>query len=217
MSTFRKSLLTSVSALCEQLFSHRLQQVREQQLVSDKAKKDLTNLVLFYDQLCFLEPFPTKSSVYTAPLDQLKADITATDNNPDEIEAALLNWVRGVTNAPDPNPMSEKEAAALEIPEINKRMLDTTARLRSTIDKVRPTLRGQYDFAEYKAARNSFTLAREAYDHRLQNGSITATVTEVTEAEGPLYRAINEATGASFPGAIQGAANFMKALIFVVS
>lgn len=217
MSTFRAELLTKVSGLYNALFLYRLAQVREQGLVSEKAKEDLTRLVLFYEQLCSLRPFPAADRVDVAPLAQLEADLAATDNDAEASEAALLNWVRGVTNAPDPVPADEKAAAASSPSPINQRMLDATARLRSVIDTSRRRLFGQYDKEKYKAARNSFTLTRAAYDHRLMNNGITATVADAAQAEGPLYRNIDTATGASFPDAIQAAADFMEARIFVVS
>ncbi len=174
-------------------------------------------LVLFYEQLCHLDPFPTDGSVDVTPLDQLKADLAGRDSDAEASETILLDWVRGVTNAPDPVPADEKMAAANTPSPINQRMLDATARLRSVIDSSRRRLFGQYDRDRYRAARNSFTLSREAYDHRLKNNGITATVTDAAQAEGPLYQNIHTATGASFPGAIQAAADFMKARIFVVT
>ncbi|MEM6770813.1 MAG: hypothetical protein AAF597_09540 [Bacteroidota bacterium] len=220
MSTFRERLLPQVSTLCAQLFAHRLTQVREQQLVSDKAKTDLALLVLFYEQLFDLEPFPAEPDVDVNPLNQLKADLATDGNDHDASEVILLNWVRGVTQKPDPVPADEKDMAALSISPINQRMLDATARLRSTIDKSRSRLLlsgDHYDRVEYVAARNAFTLARATYDRRLQTNGITATVDDCAKAEGPLHNDIDTATGASFPGAIQAAADFMEARIFVIT
>lgn len=220
MSTFRERLLPQVSTLCEQLFAHHLALVREQQLVSDKAKEDLTLLVLFYEQLCGLTPFPQETSVDVSPLDQLKTDLATDGNDAEASEVILLDWVRGVTQAPDPVPADEKTAAANSPSPINQRMLDATSRLRSTIDKTRSRLLlsgDSYDRKQYTAARNAFTLARAAYDHRLKNNGVTATVEDATRAEGPLHQDIDTATGASFPGAIQAAADFMEARIFVLS
>ena len=217
MSTFRTELLTKVSGLCNTIFLFRLEQVREQQLVSDKAKEDLTLLVLFYEQLCHLDPFPDADSVDVGPLEQLKTALATADNDNGASEAALFDWVRTVTNSPDPVPADEKTAAANAPSPINQRMLDATARLRSVIDTSRRRLFGQYDRDKYKAARNAFTLTREAYDHRLNNNGITATVQDAAQAEGPLYRNIDTATGATFPDSIQAAADFMEARIFTIS
>lgn len=220
MSTFRERLLPQVNDLYVQLFAHRLTLVREQQLVSDKAKADLTLLVLLYEQLCALQPFPGESTVDVSPLDQLKTDLASNGNNPEASEKTLMNWVRGVTKAPDPVPADEKAAAANSPSPINQRMLDATSRLRSAIDKSRTRLLlsgDHYDRKKYTAARNSFTLARAAYDHRLKSNGITATAEDATKAEGSLFQDIDAATGASFPGAIQAAGDFMEARIFVLS
>jgi len=113
-----------------------------------------------------------------------------------------------------------EKADPTTIAPINQRMLDATARLRRSIDASRVRLLrsgDRYDRAAYTGARNDFTLARAAYDRRLQNNTTTPTVEDARRAESELDSAISGATGATFPDAIQAAADFMSERTFVLA
>lgn len=220
MSNFQNRLLTKVGALCRQVFDARVAQAREGSRVSEKAKEDVYVLLLDYDRLCALEPFPEEYAVDQTPLEQLRAALEDAEGDPATNEEVLLNWVRAVAPSPEASFVENALPSPPRISPINQRMLDATARVRIAIDASRGRLLDSsdpYDFKSYRAARNDFTLTRAAYDKRLTDGSVTANGEDASRVERTLTPAIASADGAGFPDAIQAAADFIRDRIFVVT
>lgn len=218
MSNYRERLLAEVCTLCRQLFELRLARTRTQDRVSGTARTNAVSILDGFDRIIILAPFPGEGSVDESPLSQLKTAIANPDHDPEDRERILIDWLNGV--APAGAPAEAEKADPATIAPINQRMLDATARLRRSIDASRVRLLrsgDRYDRAAYTAARNDFTLARAAYDRRLQNNTITPTVEDASRAESELNAAISGATGTTFPGAIQAAANFMSKRTFVLA
>lgn len=219
MSNFQNRLLTKVGALCRQVFDARVALAREGSRVSEKAKEDVYVLLLDYDRLCALSPFPEEYAVDQTPLEQLREALEDTEGDPMANEEILLNWVRGIAPAPEASFVENRLPPPVVISPINQRMLDATARLRAAIDASRGRLltSDPYDFKSYRAARNDFTLSRAAYDKSLTDGRVTANVEDASRVERKLIPAIVAADGAGFPNTIQAAADFMRDRIFVVA
>ncbi|MEO0734766.1 MAG: hypothetical protein AAFZ52_18160 [Bacteroidota bacterium] len=216
MSSFRERLLTEVTELCQALFSRRLALVREQQLVSEKAKEDIQLLVFRLDGLRQLDPFPAEDEVDDTPLASLKTSLQDPDFDPAEGQNVIMDWVKNMGAAAGAEEGAE-EPDATTTPPLNQRMIDDLHQMRSEIDKSRVRLLrigDHYDRKAYTEARNAFTFNRSVYAERLRLGQVDCTNAEVAEVEQVLTPAIVQATGASFPGDIQAAADFMEARIF---
>lgn len=218
MSSFREQLLTDVSGLCQRLYECRQAVVRTQRLVSDESKRNILLLIFQLNQLREMDPFPEKTEVDLAPLEQLKADIEEEESDKQAIQDALMEWAKNV----HANDISRDAAAPEESTEapspINQRMIDNLSVLRSSIDKSRIRLLRNgdpYDKEAYVAARNDFTLARAVYQERLTLNQITTTNEEAARMEQVIIPAVDEATGATFPETIQAGADFMSKNIFV--
>jgi hypothetical protein len=218
MSSFREQLLTDVSGLCQRLYESRQAVVRTQRLVSDESKRNILLLIFQLNKLREMDPFPDKTEVDLAPLEQLKADIDEEESDKQAIQDALMEWAKNV----HANDITRDAAASDESTEapspINQRMIDNLSVLRSSIDKSRIRLlrnHDPYDKEAYVAARNAFTLARAVYQERLTLNQITATNEEAARMEQVIIPAVDEATGATFPGTIQAGADFMSKNIFV--
>lgn len=220
MSSFRDKLLTDVSGLCQQLYERRLAIVQSQALVSEKSKQDIALLIFHLNQLFTLDPFPDEDRLDVAPLDQLRADVDAADNDTELVEQQLMAWVKGVSPAiasPEDEPTNTNRIKGGTTP-INQRMIDNLQTFRSAIDRTRVRLlreRDRYDQDEYTAARNAFTFSRDVYAERLRLNQIEATNEGCAKMEQQMIPAVENATGATFPAAIQAGADFMSANIFV--
>jgi hypothetical protein len=218
MSSFREQLLTDVSELCQRLYESRQAVVRTQQLVSDDSKRDILLLILQLNQLRELDPFPEETAVDLSPLEQLKIDVAAEESDKQAIQEALLAWAKNISASGRTRAGATSEEDAAAPSPINQRMIDNLSVLRSSIDKTRLRLlrnRDPYDKDEYVAARNDFTLARAVYQERLTLNQITATNEDAARMEQVITPAIDEATGATFPEAIQSGADFMSEKIFI--
>lgn len=217
MSSFREQLLTDVSRLCRQLYTHRLELVQTQQLVSEKSKEDIILLIVQLDQLRKLEPFPDEAATDLTPLEKLKSEIDAEDGDQFAIQEALLAWASGIAPAPEAGTTISPDAGTTPI---NQRMIDNLNLFRSTIDKSRVRLlreRDRYDREEYTSARNAYTLARAVYEERLKLNQIDATNEGCARMEQVLIPAVENATGATFPAAIRAGAKFMEVNTFAES
>jgi hypothetical protein len=220
MSTFKNRLLTDLSGLCRELFSRRLQLVRQQQLVSEKAKEDIRQLILELHALSMLEPFPREEEADLSPLEELKASLADTDNDPEGSQEVLMAWVKDfrppqVAAMGRPSSSSSEKGSGTK--PVNQRMIDGVNTLRSTIDKTRTRLMldgESYDRQAYVAARNEFTLAQSVYTERLQFNHIICTNEELSRVERVLLPGIDEADGDGFPDSIQVAADFMAQASF---
>lgn len=210
MSTFRTNLLTQVTGICQELFERRLKQVIEQQLVSDKAKSDITVLIVQLNHLRDLDPFPQETDMDTYTLTQLKADIAAEDGNDDAIQAKLLTWAQNSSG------VSTENAPTVTPTPLNQRMLDNLDSLRTTIDRTRGRVLFDdgYDQAAYVKARNAYTLARTVYQKRLQLNQIETTNEQAATMEDEIIAAIDTATAAKFPKELQASADFMRKASF---
>lgn len=222
MPTFRETLLADVSDVCRQLYEHRLATVREQALVSEKAKQDVTTLINQLHELFILDPFPEAATLDASPIAELKSSLAQADGDRDAVEEKLMSWVRQTTPVPQAPAEGQAEAVTAAIAAstspINQRMIDGLAAYRSAIDRSRVRLlrdRDRYDRKEYTAARNAFTLARSAYAGRLRLNQVEATNEDCARLEQELIPAVVQSTGATFPAAIQAGADFMSARIFV--
>ncbi|MEL7160698.1 MAG: hypothetical protein AAFN92_08060 [Bacteroidota bacterium] len=217
MSSFRERLLTKVTELCQELFSRRLALVREQQLVSEKAKEDIQLLVFRLDALRQFDPFPGEDEVDESPLASLENSLENPDFDPEEGQKVVMEWVANVGAAAGAGEGTEDPATDVATSPLNQRMIDDLHQMRSAIDKSRIRLLrsgDHYDKDAYTAARNAFTLARSVYAERLRLGQVDCTNEEVAQVEQVLTPAIAQATGASFPGDIQTAADFMESRVF---
>lgn len=225
MSTFRDTLLAEATDVCRQLYDHRLAASGSQARISEKAKADLTLLVVHLHDLFVLVPFPTEAELDAAPLTALKADLAARED-PEAIERRLMEWVRTVSPAAarreaassstEPDAAASGAVTALTSP-LNQRMIDGLTVFRKTIDRTRMRLlkdRDRYDRAAYTAARNAFTLARTVYSERLRLDQVAATNEDCARLETELIPAVAHADGATFPDAIRAGADFASALIF---
>jgi hypothetical protein len=220
MPSFRDKLLADVSSLCQQLYERRLAAVQEQALVSEKSKQDIARLIFHLNQLFLLNPFPDERAVDRSPIDQLRRDIDAADHDQDLVEQQLMDWVKGLSPAVEStgNEASATARSKGGTTPINQRMIDNLQTFRSTIDQTRVRLlreRDRYDQEEYTAARNAFTLARDVYAERLRLNQIKATNEGCADMEQVMIPAVEEATGATFPAAIQAGADFTSTNIFV--
>lgn len=221
MPSFREKLLTEVTSICQQLYERRLALVKTQALVSENAKQDIISLILRLNRLREIDPFPSEEDTDMSPLTKLKTDIDAAEGDQFAIQEELLDWVNNFnpqvaastngTASPDESPSST-------IPPINQRMIDGLATFRAAIDRTRLNLMMNGDPADvdaYTSARNAFTLARAVYDERLKLNQISVTNADCAEVEQVLTRDVRDATGATFPGAIQAGADFVSSKLFV--
>ena len=226
MPSFRESLLTKVTGICQQLYYHRMALVQTQALVSESAKQDINLLIRRLDGLRKLDPFPEERDEDKQALDRLREEIDSAEGDQFAVQEKLMGWVKDF----HPAPAEETEAGATEAPEatgaaaspagippINQRMIDNLADFRAAIDKTRLKLmlKGDpADVAAYTAARNAFTLARAVYDERLKLDQLTPSNQDCAEMEKTFIPAVRKATGATFPGAIQAGADFISGKLF---
>ncbi len=216
---FREKLLADVTSICQQLYERRLALVKTQALVSENAKQDAIGLVLKLNRLREIDPFPEEQDTDMTALDKLKADIADADGDQFVVQEQLMNWVKGFPPQPEAATATGAVAAppAAPPPPINQRMIDNLTTFRKTIDRTRLNLMLKGDPADlnaYTSARNAFTLARAVYDERLKLNQVTATNADCAEVEQVLTPAVRDASGATFPGAIQAGADFISAKLF---
>jgi hypothetical protein len=213
MPSFREKLLTEVTSICQQLYERRLALVKTQARVSEKSKQDIILMILRLNKLRAIDPFPAEYDVDTSPLDKLKVDIAAAEGDQFAIQEELMTWATAFHPT-----VGTDTYAAVRISPINQRMIDALATFRSTIDRTRMNLMLAGDPADldaYTSARNAFTLARSVYDERLKLDQVSATNPACAEMEQVLILAVRDASGATFPGAIQAGADFISSKLFV--
>jgi len=201
MPSFREKLLTEVTGICQQLYERRLALVKTQALVSESAKQDVIKLVVRLNRLREITPFPSEQYTDMTTLKKLKTDIAAADGDQFAVQKVSPDY-------------EEQEATS----PINQRMIDDLATFRAKIDSTRLNLMMKGDSPDleaYTAARNAFTLSRAVYDERLKLNQISATNADCSQMEQVLIPAVRDATGATFPGAIQAGADFISNKLFV--
>ncbi|MEM9929078.1 MAG: hypothetical protein AAF840_04630 [Bacteroidota bacterium] len=211
MSTFRNTLLADLTNLCQSLYERRIAQVITQQLVSDKAKKDIIVLVVQLNHLREKDPFPDQADLDTVAVEELKTAIQAADADDKAIQEKLLTWATNASGI-SINEEAEEDEENFNPSPINQRMLDNLDTLRSTIDRTRGRviLDPDYDHAAYVAARNAYTLSRTVYQKRLQLNQIETTNAQAAEMEDVIITDIANATAAKFPETVQASADFMS-------
>ena len=221
MPSFRETLLTEVTSICQQLYERRLALVKTQARVSEDAKQDVILLVVRLNGLRDIDPFPTEQDTDMTALARLKVDISDADGDQFAVQKELLKWVNNFN--PPTEAMAAETVAATEEeevapPPINQRMIDGLARFRSTIDRTRMNLmlKGDApDLEAYTSARNAFTLSRAVYVERLRLHQITATNADCAQMEQVLIPAVKDASGTTFPDTIQAGADFISSKLFV--
>ncbi len=221
MPSFREKLLTEVTGICQQLYERRLALVKTQALVSESAKQDVIKLVVRLNRLREITPFPSEQYTDMTTLKKLKTDIAAADGDQFAVQKELMKWVNDfhpqadATTSGAISPDYEEQEATSPI---NQRMIDDLATFRAKIDSTRLNLMMKGDSPDleaYTAARNAFTLSRAVYDERLKLNQISATNADCSQMEQVLIPAVRDATGATFPGAIQAGADFISNKLFV--
>jgi len=216
MSDAQKQVVVQLRKVCGISFAKQLSFIAAAERVSSQLKEQTVMLFIHAQRIERMDSFPTLSPEQESELTDFSAEVEAATDTTElqQVERKLTDWMQGV-HAENLTPASIS-MDVLTDNQLNRRMIDLLFVMK---DKIRATRRrlndagGGYDKDAYVAARNRANLAQAVYIDQLHRDIVSATNEDAAELEQNRYGAIEDATAATFVGAIEDLVSFMQARI----